>query len=131
MTHKRNTDGLRQSSEQKVKDMISRCDNAINYARDNDEPCSFSNIAAMAKVSKAWLYRQPELKAKVLEIRNHQENQGVNQAIKRKNYTAIIRQQKERNKTLVAENGELRKQVEVMYGELHNLKKTGVINLKK
>ena len=123
MTHKRNTEGLRKSSEQKLKDMINRCEKAINYAKKNDDPCSFSNIAAIAKVSKAWLYRQPELKAKILEIRSKQETQGVNQAIKRKNYDAIIKQLQERNKVLIAENVEFRKQVEVMYGQLHTLKK--------
>jgi hypothetical protein len=123
MTHKRNTDGLRKSSEERAKDMFNRCENAINYARDNDEPCSFSNIASIAKVSKAWLYRQPKLKTKIIEIRNQQEKQGVNQAIKRKNYDAITKQLKERNKVLTVKNSELRKQVEVMYGELHKYKK--------
>ena len=47
------------------------------------------------------------------------EAMARDQAIKQKNYDAIIKQLRERNKTLIVENAELRKQVEVMYGELH------------
>jgi predicted DNA-binding transcriptional regulator AlpA len=83
---------------------------------------NFSTVAKKAKVSQAWLYRQPPIRQQIetlrLQVPTKRSIPHPVIAIK----DNIIKQMKQRIKKLEAINTELKKQLEIVYGQLHQLK---------
>jgi Family of unknown function (DUF6262) len=99
-------------------------DKAINQLIKNNEPMSFANVAREAGVSISYLYKYPEVKARVLELRNQQQQAGKPrqpQTASDASKTIIINELRERVKKLEAEITKLRKVNEGMAGRLYQL----------
>lgn len=99
-------------------------DKAINKLVKNNEPMSFANVAREAGVSISYLYKYPEVKARVLELRNHQQQIGKShqpQTASDASKIVIINELRERVKKLEAEITKLRKVNEGMAGRLYQL----------
>jgi hypothetical protein len=99
-------------------------DKAINQLVKNNEPMSFANVARSAGVSISYLYKYPEVKARVLELRNQQQQAGKPrqpQTASDASKTIIINELRERVKKLEAEITKLRKVNEGMAGRLYQL----------
>jgi Family of unknown function (DUF6262) len=99
-------------------------DKAINQLVKNNEPMSFANVAREAGVSISYLYKYPEVKARVLELRNQQQQAGKPrqpQTASDASKTIIINELRERVKKLEAEITKLRKVNEGMAGRLYQL----------
>lgn len=124
--HKRNLDGLRNASHKKHIDMINRSNNTIDELVKKNVPLTIVNVAKMAGVSRAWVYRQPILKEKINKLRDAQAQSSHEIAITNsESMRSSIELLKEKLKKLNIQNSKLRHQVEIMYGRYHCLKKSG------
>lgn len=99
-------------------------DKAINKLVKNNEPMSFANVAREAGVSISYLYKYPDVKARVLELRNQQQQIGKShqpQTASDASKIVIINELRERVKKLEAEITKLRKVNEGMAGRFYQL----------
>jgi Family of unknown function (DUF6262) len=99
-------------------------DKAINKLMKSNEPMSFANVAREASVSISYLYKYPEVKARVLELRQQQQQVGKpnkTQTASDASKAVIINELRERIKKLEADLTGLRKANEGMAGRLYQL----------
>jgi hypothetical protein len=128
MTHKRNTEGLIKNAQKKRQSTIERAEKTIKKLIKAKKIVNFRTVSKTANVSKAWLYKEKSIADRIIHIRNQQQpvksippkkTQKASDASK----DAIIMALKERIKKLEGEKRELKKQLEVAYGQLHSLTK--------
>jgi Family of unknown function (DUF6262) len=124
MTHERNVTGLKASARQRSQATRQRAEEAINLLAREGRPINFKTVGEAAQVSTAWLYQQEDLKERILHLRTQQhprpkvpipQRERASEASK----DAMIAALRERVKRLEEENRELRRQIEVAYGLLH------------
>ncbi len=120
MKHQRNVEGLRQNAQKKRQQAIEQTELAIKQLIKNGKPINFETVAAAANVSKAWLYKETEIKERIEQLRSQcapksplTPKQRASDASK----DAIIRTLRERVKKLEAEVRDLRNRNEVAYGD--------------
>lgn len=97
---------------------------AIDKLIQSNEPMSFANVAREAGVSISYLYKYPKVKARILELRNQQQQVGKPnkpQTASDASKTVIITELRERIKKLEADLTGLRKANEGMAGRLYQL----------
>ena len=91
----------------------------------NNERISFGAIARIANVSVSYLYKYPEIKERIQDIRNQQAKNARKltrpQTASEKSKQVMIKQLRERINTLEWEKKELKKQNEKMTGELYRI----------
>ncbi len=121
MKAKRNTDGLRENAQAKRKEAFDKVEKGIQQLIKEKRPINFNQVAEASGVSKAWLYKEPEVKARIDHLRA-QSKQG--KKLPRK-ISATEASTKALNATLQArvrkvetENRDLRRQNEVAYGQV-------------
>jgi Family of unknown function (DUF6262) len=105
-------------------------DKAINKLIKSNEPMSFANVAREAGVSISYLYKYPDVKARVLELRQQQQQVGKPNKIQTASDASkavIINELRERIKKLEADLTGLRKANEGMAGRLYQLHDTQVM----
>lgn len=105
-------------------------DRAINKLIQNNEPISFANVAREACLSVSYLYKCPEVKERILELREQQRQVGkpnkpltASEASK----DVIIHELRERIKKLEVTIKELRKVNEGMAGKFYQLQEFQVL----
>ncbi len=119
---KRNTSGLEAHAQQKRESAIKRTEDAIARLIKDKRPVNFKTVSEESGVSRTWLYKEPEIKDKINQIKNKQaykyrsqkkvNNQLSNQAID----TSQIDELKTKIKKVETENYALRNHLEVVYG---------------
>ena len=118
---------LQAAQQQRKQDCIDRTEQAISKLLKNNERISFGNIAREANVSVSYLYKYPEVKERIQYIRDQQVKNAKKltrpQTASEKSKQVIIKQLRERIKTLEYEKKELKKQNEKMTGELYMIGK--------
>jgi hypothetical protein len=85
------------------------------------QPINFRTVARAASVSTAWLYQQAPLKARIEQLRSGSALPALRAGQSRASDDSkamIIATLRQRVERLEKENRELRKQLEVVYGEL-------------
>ena len=119
MTHKRNTDGLSQSAQQKSESTLERTNKAISQLVKSGKTINFHTVAKAAGVSIAYLYKHEEIKQRIDQFRKQQssikelpQKQGVSDDSKKTVNTTL----KLRIRELEAEVKGLRNHVEVIQG---------------
>ena len=109
--------------QQRKQDCIDRSEKAISKLLKNNERISFGNIAREANVSISYLYKYPEIKERIQEIRDKQVKEAIKltrpQTASEKSKQVIIQQLRLRINSLEYEKKELKKQNEKMTGELY------------
>jgi hypothetical protein len=126
MPHKRNTFGLASSAVSKKEAALKKTDAAISALLKEKAAINFNAVAEKAGVSKAWLYRETAVAERIKRLRNQQSN-NVQKAHKESERAsdaskgALVTTLKARVKELESENKELKKQLEIIYGKLHDL----------
>lgn len=116
---------LRQSAQAKRKEAFEKVDAGIKKLLKEGKPINFSQVVAASGVSRAWLYKEPEVKARIDQLRA-QSTQG--KKLPRKisateaSTKALNATLKARVKRVEAENRELRRQNETVYGQLLRLR---------
>ena len=125
MSHKRNTDGLASSAASKKEATLKKTEAAISALLKSGTAINFNTVADKAGVSKAWLYREQAVADRIKRLRDQQssnapkaykESERASDASK----AALVTTLKTRIKELENENKDLKKQLEVVYGRLHD-----------
>ncbi len=111
--------------QQRKQDCIERTEKAISKLLENNERVSFGAIARIANVSVSYLYKYPEIKERIQNIRDQQVKNARKltrpQTASEKSKQVIIKQLRSRINTLEWEKKELKKQNEKMTGELYKI----------
>ena len=120
MAVQRNVEGLRQNARKKRQEALEKVEQGIRQLLKEGRTVNFNTVAQAANVSKAFLYKELEIKERIELLRQ----QGTKKAPEFKQRAsdaskdAIIRNLRERVKKLEAEVKGLRKQNEVAYGQV-------------
>ncbi len=120
---KRNIDGLQRTAQQKAVITRQRAEDAIALLLREHRPITFKAVAETARVSTAWLYANEDIKQRILHLRTQQTPETRDtiplreQASNASKDTMIAALQK-RVKEQAAEIRELKRQLEVVYGQL-------------
>ncbi|MDZ8056568.1 MAG: DUF6262 family protein [Aulosira sp. ZfuCHP01] len=121
MTVERNVEGLRGNAQRKRQEAFDKVEQGIRQLLKEKQVINFNTVAKASGVSKAWLYKEPEIKARIEHLRdNHSKAEKVppKQRTSDASKDAIIKTLKERIKKIEAENRGLRDQLEAVYGRI-------------
>jgi hypothetical protein len=115
---------LRASAQQRAQETRQRAEEAINLLVSEGRPVNFKTVGQPAQVSTAWLYQQEDLKERILHLRAQERPRPKVPIPQRERASdaskdAMIAALRERVKRLEEENRELKRQIEVAYGLLH------------
>ncbi len=116
-------DNLKQAQATRKQDSLNRVNEAISQLQKRHEKINFRTIASVANVSVSYLYKYPEIKQRIAEIRNEQSSM-VRQQLKPTVSTSQVKVQarlKERIKGLENENKELRRKNEALAGQVYRV----------
>lgn len=109
-------------AEHKKQDATNRALLALEEMKAKGLVINFNSLANYANVSKAWLYRHPDIRQQVNaareEYKTPKRTTDPAKILKRKE--AEIETLKKKLAKLTCENKGLKQQLEVIYGELHN-----------
>jgi hypothetical protein len=72
MSHKRNIEGLRRFKEEKTKEIESKIDKAIRELSLNGKTINFLSVANLSGVTKATLYRKPNIRKRIEDLRQRE-----------------------------------------------------------
>lgn len=126
MGHKRNTQGLIENAQKKRLRTIEKTEKAIDKLLKEKKNVNFVAVSKAANVSKSWLYKEKSIAKRIVNIRDQQKpiyalppkkSQRASDASK----DAIIMTLKERIRKIESENRDLKKQLEIAYGQIHSL----------
>ena len=81
MAHDRNTQGLKANALKKKNDAIKRTELAIQKMLKENITINFKTVAEKAKVSTAWLYREPEIADRINKIRAMNNSKNNNKLV--------------------------------------------------
>lgn len=122
MKHERNVEGLKQNAQKKRQEAIQRTDAGIQQLLKEKRSVNFKTVAEVAGVSTAWLYKEPEIKARIEQLRQQGSPSSKKAPPKQRASDAskdtIIKALKNRCGQLDAELKGLREQLEVVYGRI-------------
>ncbi len=118
--HPRNVEGLRQSAIQRHQTALQRTDEGIRTLLKEGRAITFQSVHEVAGVSTAWLYRQPDVRRRIMELRDQKRgpDRPAMTTASDPSKTAMLETLKQRVRRLEQENRELRRQIEVLYGQL-------------
>jgi len=111
------------SAQQKAELTRHRAEEAITLLLKERRPITFKAVAETARISTAWLYANEDIKQRILHLRTQQTPEAPitlplrEQASNASKETMIAALQK-RVKEQAAEIRELKRQLEVVYGQL-------------
>jgi hypothetical protein len=128
MTHqpnvwRRNTEGMRKTAHEKAKATRQRVEDAIRLLLREQRTINFKTVAETAHVSTAWLYANEDIKMRIIHLRSQQvpkveirvpPRDQASSSSKDSIIAALQKRAKEQEKEL----RDLRKQLEVAYGQL-------------
>lgn len=117
--HERNIQGLQQAAKIKQANTKQRAEKTLEEMIKQNEAITFSGVARKAGVSTAWLYRQESICQRIQTLRPHNLLPQPSKVAASQQMKAIYATLKKRLKVVEAENLELKKQLEVLYGVLH------------
>ena len=120
---KRNIDGLRKSAQKKAEITTHRAEEAIALLLRERRPITFKGVAQAAQVSTAWLYANKDIKERIIHLRSRQVPQAqiaipVREQASNASKDTMIAALQKRVKEQAAEIRELKRQLEVVYGQL-------------
>ena len=119
MLHQRNVEGLRENAQKKRQEAIERTEQGIRQLLKEGRSINFKTVAEVSNVSTAWLYKEPEIKARIEHLREQgtrnssvPPQQKATDASKDAKYQAL----KKRLQEVEAENRGLRDHLEAIHG---------------
>jgi hypothetical protein len=123
MTHPRNTLGLKENAKAKAKNTETKVETAIRQLLKDSKPITYNSVARAAGVSLAWCYRNENFRKRIAHLREKTaslpkpsvpQNERLTDASKDALLETFKRRIADQNKEIT----ELRKQLEVAYGEI-------------
>lgn len=121
MKLERNVKGLQESAKRKRDQALEKVEAGIKKLVKEQRPINFNTVAEASDVSKAWLYKQPEVRQRIEHLRSQAGSRQKTPPKHRasdESLKAIIQTLKARVKRLEEENRDLRQQNQVAYGQV-------------
>ena len=116
----KNTAGLKRNARRRSEQAMDRALAALRRMDSSNRDINFRSVAAEAKVSTAWLYRQEELRARIMRSRKAMSHMvspaSASQVRERQSRQNIVTTLRLRIKALEERNRELTEQLERAYG---------------
>ncbi|HCF26050.1 MAG TPA: hypothetical protein DEV81_02235 [Cyanobacteria bacterium UBA11049] len=116
---KRNVSGIKESAKKKRLQTIAKAEEGIKQLIRQSKPITFEAVAEVSGVSRAWLYKEPEIKTRIEYLRNQQQSkksvppdQRASEASNAAKAKALLQEIKK----LRAENQGLRHHIEEILG---------------
>lgn len=119
MKVERNTEGLRNNAQKKRQQAFEKVDQGIKQLVKDKQRINFNTVAKASGVSKAWLYKEPEVKARIEQLREQalgQKKLPPRQRASDASKDSLILTLRNRLKKSEQENVDLRRQNEVAFG---------------
>lgn len=112
-------------AEERRQDCLDRTEKAISNLLKKNERISFGSVAKEAGVSASYLYKYPEIKERIQDLREQQKKGATKptrpQSASEKSKQVIIEQLRNRIKNLEWERQEQEKKIQVMTGRLYEM----------
>jgi hypothetical protein len=120
----RNTQGLHAHAQNKAEQTRRRAEEALACLLKQQRPINFKAVAETAGISTAWLYGQQDIKMRIIHLRSQQVPQTQAKIPMREQASdaskdAVMVALRKRAKDQETEIRELRRQLEVAYGQLY------------
>lgn len=120
----RNTEGIKAAAQKKRQEAFARTDEAIKKLLREKQPINFETVREAANVTRAWLYRQPELRSRIETLRAQQVPKGqlppeLRASDESKN--TLIAELRKQNKELRLEIQKLKRELEDAYSQIWGL----------
>ena len=120
----RDTRGLRANAQRKAAITEQRAEAALALLIQEQRPITFKAVAETAGISTAWLYEHEAIKERIMHLRAQQTPKAQVKIPPREQASstskdAMIAALRQRIQKLERENRDLKQQVEVAYGLLH------------
>jgi hypothetical protein len=120
----RNVEGLRSHAQRRAAATAQRAEAAITLLIKEQRPINFNTVAQTAGISTAWLYEHEAVKERIIHLRAQQTPKTQIKIPPREQASnaskdAMIAALRQRIQKLEKENNDLKRQVEVAYGLLH------------
>jgi DNA repair exonuclease SbcCD ATPase subunit len=114
---------LKQTQESRKQDSLQRVYQAIEHLQKINAKVNFQTIAKEANVSVSYLYKYPELKSHIAEIRSKQSAMPITPVVKPNSSATgkIITKLRERIQHLETENCELKRKNEALAGQVYRV----------
>lgn len=115
----RNLDGIKGAAQKKRQEAFDKTEEAIKRLIREKRPINFESVAEAAGVTRAWLYKQPELRGRIETLRAQRSpKKQVPPEIRSSDAskTALIAELRQQNKQLRAQVQELKRELELAYG---------------
>ena len=108
---------LHAAAQRKRAATLARAVTALTEMTADGSPITFQSVAARAAVSRQWLYRQPELRDEIEQLR-HRSGQGVpaRQRTSDASLQQRLRTALDENQTLREDNHRLKRELALAYG---------------
>jgi len=118
-----NTKGLKKYAQEKTKITLEKVDKAIRKLSLNGEKVNFNSISQESGVSKTFLYKNQEVRARIEDLRKKQVSKEMNRSTKfdktAKSKDIIIMAKDKKIRELEEENKKLKEQLEIIRGKLY------------
>ena len=114
---------LKKTQEQRKQDSKNRVYQAIERLQKLNAKINFHTIAREAQVSVSYLYKYPEIKQHIGELRSKQNSLPVSPVAKPNStsHGKVVTRLQERIKKLEAENKELKRKCEALAGQVYRV----------
>ena len=120
----RKIEALLEAAAQKSQEAHERVEKALERMLKQNQKINFQTVAQSANVSTAYLYKYPELKNRIITLRDQQKNQSKPKqapVASDNSKTVMINALREETKRLRTEMTELRRVNEALTGRLHQV----------
>ena len=115
-----NTEGIKEAAQKKRIETIEKVLIALKTMETESIPINFNSVSNFTGVTKAWLYKQEEMKALIKQAKGKTNNLLMqDQAVQIKAKDREIGILTKQNKLLRKQIEELRQQLEVAYAEIY------------
>ena len=122
-TKQARVDNLQQVQAARKEDSADRVFKAIERLQKIDAKITFTSVAKEANVSVSYLYKYPEIKIRIAEVRNKQRSFPVSPMAQPNSSSTgkIITRLKEKIQQLENENKELKRKHEALAGQVYRV----------
>lgn len=125
MKIERNVKGLQESAKRKRNQALEKVELGLKQLVKEKRPINFNTVAEASGVSKAWLYKEPDVRQRIEHLRSQAGSRQKTPPKHRasdESLKALIQTLKARIKRLEEENRDLRQQNQVAYGQVIRVK---------
>ena len=115
-------ENLKKTQSARKEDARERVNKAIERLQKRGGKINFHTVAREASVSVSYLYKYPELKQQIAELRNKQSHlPPLAKPVSSKSHDRVVARFKERIQKLEEQNRELRRKNEALAGQVYRV----------